>query len=34
MTITDFTVEDDTVTVPETLLKANVERFANWKKFD
>ena len=34
VTITDFTVEDDTVTVPETLLKANVERFANWKKFD
>ena len=34
VTITDFTVEGDTVTVPETLLKANVERFANWKKFE
>lgn len=34
VTIADFTVEGDTVTVPEALLKANVERFANWKKFD
>ena len=34
VTITDFTVEGDTVTVPEALLKANVKRFANWKKFD
>ncbi|MGX8706386.1 MAG: Fe-S-containing protein [bacterium] len=34
VTITDFTVEGDTVTVSEALLKANVERFANWKKFD
>ena len=34
VTITDFTVEGDTVTVPEALLKANVARFANWKKFD
>lgn len=34
VTITDFTVEGDSVTVPERLLKANVKRFANWKKFD
>lgn len=34
VTIADFTVEGDTVTVPEALLKANAERFANWKKFD
>ena len=34
VTISDFTVEGDTVTVPESLLKANVERFANWKKFN
>ena len=33
VTITDFTVEGDTVTVPEAVLKANVERFSNWKKF-
>lgn len=34
VTITDFTVEGDTVTVPEAVLKANVERFSNWKKFE
>ena len=34
VTITDFTVEGDKVTGPEALLKANVKRFANWKKFD
>ena len=34
VTIADFTVEGDTVTVPEALLKANAERFANWKHFD
>ena len=32
--ITDSAVDGDTVTVPEAVLKANVERFANWKKFD
>ena len=34
VTITDFTVDGDTVSIPETLLQANTERFANWKKFD
>ena len=34
VTIADYSVEGDTVTVPEALLKANVKRFANWKKFD
>ena len=34
VTITDFTVEGDVVTVPEAVLKANVARFANWKKFE
>ena len=34
VTITDYTVDDDTVTVPEAVLKANVERFVNWKKLD
>ena len=33
VTITEFTVEDDIVTIPESLLKANRERFTNWKKF-
>ena len=32
VTITDYTVDGDTVTVPESLLKANVKRFANWKE--
>ena len=34
VTITDYTVDDDTGTVPEAVLKANVERFVNWKKLD
>ena len=34
VTITDYTVDRDTVTVSDAVLKANVERFANWKKFD
>lgn len=34
VTITDFTVEGGSVTVPEAVLQANVERFSNWKKFD
>mgnify|MGYP002625559359 CR=1 FL=1 len=34
VTITDFTMEGDTVTVSEDVLKANVDRFSNWKKFD
>ena len=34
VTITEFTVEGSTVTVPGSLLKANEERFSNWKKFD
>lgn len=34
VTITDYTVDGDTVTVTEAVLKANVERFANWKKLD
>lgn len=33
VTITDFTVEGDTVTVPAALLAQNAARFANWKKF-
>jgi len=32
VTITDYTVDGDTVTVPESLLKANIKRFANWKE--
>ena len=34
VTITDYTADGDTVTVSDAVLKANVERFANWKKFD
>ena len=34
VTITDYTVDGETVTVTEAVLKANVERFANWKKLD
>ena len=34
VTITDYTVDGDTVTVPEAVLQANVKRFANWKKID
>lgn len=32
VTITEFTVDGDTVTVPQSVLAANVQRFANWKK--
>ena len=34
VTISDFTVDGDSVTVPEAVLKDNVARFANWKKID
>lgn len=34
VTITDYVVDGDTVTVPEAVLQANVERFSNWKNFD
>ena len=34
VTITDYTVDGDTVTVPQAVLQANAERFSNWKKFD
>ena len=34
VTIANYTADGDTVTVSEAVLKANVERFANWKKFD
>ncbi|MBQ6595679.1 MAG: DUF2318 domain-containing protein [Clostridia bacterium] len=34
VTITEFTVEGDTVTVPQRVLADNAQRFANWKKFD
>ena len=34
VTITDYTVDGDTVTVPEAVLQANVKRFSNWKKLD
>ncbi|MBQ8161640.1 MAG: DUF2318 domain-containing protein [Clostridia bacterium] len=32
VTITDFTVDGDIVTVPQNVLADNVQRFANWKK--
>lgn len=32
VTITEFTVEGDTVTVPQSVLADNVQRFTNWKK--
>ena len=32
VTITEFTVDGDTVTVPQSVLADNVQRFANWKK--
>ncbi len=32
--ITDYTVDGDTVSIPEGVLQANVERFSNWKNFD
>ena len=34
VTITEFTVDGDTVTVPQSVLADNVQRFANWKKFE
>ena len=34
VTITDYTVDGDTVIIPESLLKDNAARFANWKKFE
>ena len=34
VTITDFTVEDDTVTVPQSVLADNAKRFTNWKKIE
>ena len=34
VTIVDFTVKDQTVTVPQSLLQAMAPRFANWKVFD
>ena len=34
VTITEFTVEGDTVTVPQSVLADNAYRFANWKKFE
>ncbi|MBR1584945.1 MAG: DUF2318 domain-containing protein [Clostridia bacterium] len=34
VTITEFTVDGDTVTVPQSVLAANVQRFTNWKKIE
>ena len=34
VTITEFTVDGDTVTVPQSVLADNVHRFTNWKKID
>lgn len=34
VTITEFTVEGDTVTVPQSILADNVRRFTNWKKIE
>lgn len=34
VTITEFTVLGDTVTVPQNVLADNAYRFANWKKFE
>lgn len=34
VTITEFTVDGDTVTVPQSVLADNVQRFTNWKKID
>ena len=34
LTITEFTLENDIVTVPESVLSANAVRFLNWKKAD
>lgn len=32
VTITEFNVEGDTVTVPQSVLSDNAQRFTNWKK--
>ena len=34
VTITDFSVSGDTVTVPASVLAANADRFSNWKHFE
>ncbi len=34
VTITDFTVDGDTVTVPQSVLADNAQRFTNWKKIE
>ena len=34
VTITEFTVDGDTVTVPQSVLADNVQRFTNWKKIE
>ena len=34
VTITEFTLDGDTVTVPERVLADNVQRFTNWKKIE
>ena len=34
VTITEFTVLGDTVTVPQSVLADNAYRFTNWKKFE
>lgn len=34
VTITEFTVDGDTVTVPQSVLADNAQRFTNWKKIE
>ena len=34
VTITEFTVVGDSVTVPQSVLADNVQRFTNWKKIE
>ena len=34
VTITEFTVEGDTFTVPQSVLADNAQRFTNWKKIE
>ena len=34
VTVTEFSVDGDTVTVPQSVLAENAKRFANWKKFE
>lgn len=34
VTITEFTVDGDTLIVPQSVLADNVQRFANWKKIE